>query len=86
MKFIALILKIIGYICFFIAIAIIIMAIIGNIMTITKGLPFYRYTWQVFLKITDPFNPFKILNFIVNVILLLPGIIFISLSNWLGRK
>lgn len=82
MKSIALILKIIGYVCFFIAIIVIIVAIIGNITAIPKGLSFYNYARQVFLGITDPFNPFKMLNFIANIVLLLPCIIFISLSKW----
>lgn len=73
--------KILAYIWGFIVLVIIIIAIIGNIVAIQERLPLYRYLLQVFLKITEPFNPFNILNFLMTVILFSPALILFWLSE-----
>ncbi len=80
------ILKVLAYIFAGIAILIITMAIIGNIIAIPKGLPIYKYLWQINLKLIEPFNPFNILNFVVTILLLLPTIILFWLSERFENK
>lgn len=75
-------LKILAFLWFYIVCGIIIIAMIGNMGGIPKSLPFYRYLWQVLLKITEPFNPFNIFNFLATIILLMPSIVLF----WLAEK
>jgi hypothetical protein len=79
------ILRIIAYIWSIIAVLIIMLAIIGNIIAIPKGLPLSNYIWQMFSKITEPFNPFNILNFLVTILILSPAIVLFWISEKLKK-
>ncbi len=79
-------LKILAYVWGYIVCGIIIIAIIGNIISIPKGLPFYSYLWQVWLKIIEPFNPFNIRNFLATIILLTPSIILFWLADKIANR
>ena len=68
-------------------VGLIIIGAIGlNILRIPHGLPVHSYAWQVFSKITAPFNPFNIGNFIITIALFSPALLFYWLADKAKKK